>query len=87
MGTRSRQAPAATVEPIRATRKALAELVEASRLEEALPLARFVLREVEALERAGFTRPVRSSDLALCHWVVENSERARAVLLSPLAPA
>src|SRR6187402_2988915 len=63
MRTRTSPAPAATIEPIRSTRKALAELVEAGRFDEARPLARFVLQEVAALGRAGFTRPVRAGDL------------------------
>jgi hypothetical protein len=87
MRPRTHPAPAAVVEPIRATRKALADLIEASRLEDARPLARFILREVEALERAGYPRPVRSSDLDLCARVLDGGERVRAVPLSPVAPA
>ena len=87
MRVRTHPAPAATVEPIRATRKALMELIEASRLEEARPLARFLLREVAALERAGYTRPVRASDLGLFARVLDGEERARVLPLSPVAPA
>jgi len=85
MRTRTSPAPAATIEPIRSTRKALAELVEAGRFDEARPLARFVLQEVAALERAGFTRPVRAGDLDLCRRILEGRQGVRAEL-SPVAP-
>jgi hypothetical protein len=85
MRTRTRPAPAATIEPIRSTRKALADLVEAGRLDEARPLARFVLQEVASLDRAGFTRPVRAADLDLCRRILEGREGMKAVL-SPVAP-
>ena len=78
-------APAAAVAPIRATRRALADLVEAGRLDEARPLARFVLQEVGALERAGFTRPVRAGDLDLCRRIVEGRQAVRTPS-SPVAP-
>jgi hypothetical protein len=87
MRIRTHPAPVATVEPIRATRKALADLIEAARLEEACPLARFLLREVQALERAGYTRPVRASDLGLFARILDSRERARAIPVSPAAPA
>lgn len=86
MRTRTEPAPAATVEPIRSTRKALADLVEAGRLEDARPLARFVLQEVAALERAGFTRPVRATDLDLCRRVLDGRQAGRPVWMSPVAP-
>ena len=87
MRARVHPAPAATVEPIRATRKALADLIDASRFEEAGPLARFLLREVEALERAGYTRPVRASDLGLCGRILDGQARARVTPPLPVAPA
>lgn len=87
MRLRALPAPAAVVEPIRATRKALVDLVEASRLDDARPLARFILREVETLQREGYTRPVRSSDLELCARILDGRERARVVRPSPGAPA
>jgi hypothetical protein len=85
MRARTHPAPAATVEPIRSTRKALVDLVEAGRLDEAQPLARFVLQEVGALERAGFTRPVRASDLDLCRRILEGGQATRTGV-SPVAP-
>jgi hypothetical protein len=85
MRLRTHPAPAAKVEPIRETRRVLADLIEASRLEEARPLARFLLREVEALERAGYTRPVRASDIGLCARILDGQERARVIPLSPSA--
>jgi hypothetical protein len=87
MRTRTHPAPAATVEPIRASRKALAELVEKGWLEEAMPLARFILHEVDALDRAGFARPVRAIDLDLCTRIVGGLLPAPALRLSPVAPA
>jgi hypothetical protein len=87
MRTRSRPAPAATVEPIRATRKAIADLVEKGWFEEAVPLARFILHEVDALDRAGFARPVRAIDLDLCARIVGRRLPAPAPQLSPVAPA
>lgn len=87
MRLRGLPAPASVVEPIRATRKALADLIEASRLDEARPLARYVLREVETLRREGYTSPVRSSDLDLCARILDGREHVRAVRLSPVAPA
>jgi hypothetical protein len=87
MRTRMLPAPAATVEPIRATRKAFAELVENGRFEDAVPLARFILHEVAALERAGFTRPVRVIDMDQCARILEGRLRAPARQLSPVAPA
>jgi hypothetical protein len=87
MPTRTHPGPAAAVEPIRATRKALADLVDASRVQEARPLARFLLREVEALEQAGYARPVRATDLELCARILDGRERPRTVPLSPVAPA
>jgi hypothetical protein len=86
MRTRAQPAPAATIEPIRATRKALADLVEAGRLDEARPLARFVLQEVASIERAGFTRPVRAGDLDLCRHILEGRRAVEAAVLSPVAP-
>jgi hypothetical protein len=87
MRTRTLPAPAAVVEPIRATRKALAGLVEDGRSEEAVPLAQFILDEVAALERDGFARPVRAIDLDLCSRIVAGQLRAPALGLSPAAPA
>ncbi len=81
MRKRTHPAPAATADPIRATRKALAELIEASRFDEARPLARVLLREVDALERAGYTRPVRASDLGLFTRIVDGQERTPVVPL------
>jgi hypothetical protein len=82
---RTHPAPAATVEPIRSARKALVDLVEAGRLDEAQPLARFVLKEVAALERGGFTRPVRAGDLDLCRRILEGRQAMRPGV-SPVAP-
>jgi hypothetical protein len=87
MRTRTHPAPAATVEPVRAARKALAELVEKGRIEEAVPLAWFILHEVGELERAGFTRPVRTLDLDLCARILEGRPSAPVLRLSPVAPA
>ena len=83
MRTRTQPAPAADVEPIRATRQALADLVESGRLDEARPLARFVLEEVEELEQMGYTRPVRAIDLDLCRRLLG---RLAARTVSPGAP-
>jgi hypothetical protein len=85
MRTRTHPGPAATIEPIRSTRKALADLVEAGRLDEARPLARFVLQEVASLEREGFTCPVRAGDLDLCRRILEG-RRAVEGVRSPVAP-
>jgi hypothetical protein len=82
MRTRRNPAPAATLATIRATRKALADLVESGRLEEARPLARLILQEVAALERAGFTRPVRATDLDLCRRVVDRRPGARTLSMA-----
>lgn len=87
MRTRTKQGPAAAVTPIRSTRMAFAELVDAGRLQEARPLAQFILREVAALEQDGYASPVRASDLEACTRVVEGRERRRVLPLSPVAPA
>jgi primosomal protein N'' len=86
MRTRTHPAPEATVEPIRATRKALAALVDEDRLEDARPLARFILSEVAALDREGYTRPVRATDLELCERILTGRQRPRSIPLSPVAP-
>ena len=87
MATRTLRAPAEAAEPIRSTRKALAALVDGHRLEDARPLARFILQEVAALEREGFAAPVRAADLDLCTRILDGRQSAGAIPLSPVTPA